>query len=97
MIVLLRICHLGRGVCLGADGGGGTNGKGVVYTLCPPKYRRGLNPSLVEGLIPYLEVVVSIYPQDLSPQGFLGLCHPNVVAILLGFISGILGLLQFLL
>ena len=65
--VLLRIYQLGRGFCLGTDGRGGTNGKEVVYTLYPPEYRRGLNPGLVEGLIPYLEAVVSTYLREFNP------------------------------
>ena len=52
---------------------------------------------MVEGLIPYLEAVVSTYPRGLSSYGFLDLCHPDVVAILLGFIFGLLDLLEFLL
>ena len=63
----LLVCHLEKGVCLGADGGGGTNGRGIVYILCPLEYRRGLNPNLVKGLIPYLKAIVSTYPQELSP------------------------------
>ena len=51
----------------------------VVYTLCPPKYRRSLNPSLVESLIPYLGAVVLTYLWDLSPEGFLSLSHSYII------------------
>ena len=43
------------------------DGKEVVYTLCSPECKRGLNLGLVEGLIPHLEEIVSTYPRDLSP------------------------------
>ena len=107
----LWISHLGRGVCLGATGGGGMNGLGVVDTFWLPKYRRSLNPSLVDSFIPYLGTVSPTYPWDLSPKGFLGLSHSNIITLLLcllpsffcfllGFlylILGLLDLLQFLL
>ena len=74
-----------------------TDGRGVVYTLCPPKFGRGLNHSLVKGLIPHLEAVVSTYPRDLSPESFIGLYHPYIIAVLVSLISGLLGLLQLFL
>ena len=38
-------CHLERGICLGADGGGDTNGRGVVYTLCPFSIEEASTPT----------------------------------------------------
>ena len=54
---LLWISHLGRGVCLGTTGGRDVNGLGVIDTFCLPKYRRSLNPRLVESFIPYFEAI----------------------------------------
>lgn len=67
-----------------------------VHTFCFSKGRGGLNPCLVEGLVPHLEAVVSAHLQDLSPKGFLSLYHSHIVSILLNLLIGLLGLLQFL-
>ena len=63
-----------------------------------------LNPGLVEGFIPCLGAVSPTYPWDLNPEGFLDLCHSNVIPILLGLIPSplcldlcLLGLLKFFL
>ena len=60
--VLFRICHLDKGVCLGAVEGEGTKGLKVVDTFYLLKHRRSLNPSLVESFIPYLETLSPTYP-----------------------------------
>ena len=76
------------------------NRLGVVDTFCLPKYRRGLNPSLVKSFIPYLEAISPTYLQDLSLKGFLDLSHSNIVPLLLcllpGFLYLLLGLLDIL-
>ena len=69
------------------------DGKRVVYTLCSPKCRGGLNPSLVKGLVPHLEVVALTYLRDLNPKGLLGLYHPHIIPVLLSLIPGLLNLL----
>ena len=71
-------------------------GLGVVHILCSPKNERGLNPSLVKGLIPHLKAIEPAHLRDLYPEGFLGLCHVHVIAFLLGLLLGLLSLLQLL-
>ena len=68
----------------------------VIYILCSSKYRRGLDPNLVKGLIPHLEAIVSTYLKYLSPKSLLGLYPPYIIVVLLGLVVGLLGLLQFL-
>ena len=80
--VLSKLCHLGGDVSLGVGKVWCVDGKRVVYTLCPSKCRRSLNPSLVKGLVLYLETIVSTYLRNLSPEGLLGLCHPYIIAAL---------------
>ena len=57
----------------------------VVDILCSPKNRGGLNPSLVEGLIPHLEAIDSTHTRDFSPEGILSLGYPYLIAILFNF------------
>ena len=65
-VVLFRICHFGRGVCLGVARGGSTDRWGVVEIFCLPKHKRSLKSSSVEGFIPYLGIVNPTHPWDLS-------------------------------
>ena len=60
------------------------DGRRVLYALCSLECRRDINPSLVKGLILYLEAVVPTYLRDLNPKGLIGLCHLNVITVLLG-------------
>ena len=54
---LAFICLLRGSVSLATRGAQGTDGWRVVHILCSSKGRGGLNPSLVEGLIPHFEAV----------------------------------------
>ena len=49
---------------------------------------------MVKGLVPTLEAVESTHLRDLSLEGLLGFCHTHVIAVLLGLLLGLLGLLQ---
>ena len=70
---LPKFYHLKGGVNLGTGRAKYADSRRVVYTLGSSKCRRGLNPSLVKDLIPYLEVVVSTYLRDLNPEGLFSL------------------------
>ena len=87
----------GGSVSLGARRAWSTDGRRAIHTLCFPKGKGSLNLSLVEGIVPHLEVVVPAHLRDLSPKGLLSLCHSHFISILLSLILGLLGLLQFLL
>ena len=65
-VVLFRICHFERGVCLGVARGGSTDRWGVVEIFFLPKHKRSLKSSSVEGFIPYLGIVNPTHPWDLS-------------------------------
>jgi len=93
---LAFICLLGGRVSLGALRVQGADGRRVVHILCSPKGKGGLNPSLVEGLVPHLEAIESAHLRDLSLESFLGLCHAHVIVVLLSLLLGLLGLLQLL-
>ena len=87
------------------------HGQRVVDVLYLPKYGRILNPSLVEGFIPYLEAVSPTHLRDFGPKGILDLSHTDVIlvlfrllpclfSLLLGLLSlslGLFDLLQFFL
>ena len=49
------------------------DGWGIVDILYSPKGRGGLNPSLVDGLIPHLEAVNPAYLRDFDPKSLLSL------------------------
>ena len=57
-ILFAFICLLGGSVNLGARGAWGTEGWRIVHILYSPKGRGGLNPNLVEGLVPHLEATL---------------------------------------
>ena len=102
--VLAYFCHLKGSISPRARGNRRSDGKGVICILSLPKHRWSLNPSLIESFIPHLGAAISTYPRDLSHEGFLGLCHSNVISLMLGLIQSsfclfpsLLGLLQFLL
>ena len=96
-VVLFKICHFGKGICLGAPWGGSTDGWKVVDVFCLPKHRRSLNFSLVEGFILYLGGVNPTHPWDLSFKGLLGLDHSNIISFLLCLLTGLFCLLLSLL
>ena len=88
-----KFFHLRGGINLRTSRAWCTDNRRVVYTFYPSKCRRGLNLSLVKGLIPHLEVVVSTYSHDLSPGGFLSFHYPHIIAILFGLVPCLLGIL----
>ena len=64
--------------------------QGVLYSS---KSRGGLNPNLVEGLIPHLETINATHARDFSPKGIFSLNYPHPIAVLLSFFYSLLSLL----
>ena len=69
--ILANIYLFEDSVNLGSRRAWCTDGRRIVYTLYFPKGRRGLNPSLVKGLVPHLEVVAPTHSETLALRASL--------------------------
>ena len=68
------------------------DGQMTVYFLRLPQIGGSLHPNLFEGFIPNLGAIEPTHPRDLSLEDGLGVSHPRVIGLLLGFVPGGLGL-----
>ena len=70
----------------------GSYGWWEVDVSWPSQFRRGLNPSSIQGFLPGLGIVGSTYGGDLCSKGILNLSHTDVVTMLFSLVLSFLGL-----